>query len=326
MVHRGRIDVLRKVFIARVGPLAAHTASRLLVKLGERRALDVAQMANGDNHGVVGIEVFCIEFVFVGDDFGAPFVTKLLLHFLQFGLHHTLTLFGIVQNKLQSGNKFFQFLIFCVQLFDTQARELRQTHVYDGFTLQFIKLETFLQIALCLRRSFALANDLHHFVDVVAGNDESFQNVGALLRFLQVELGAANGNVVTMLYKVFHTFFKREQAWTPLHQRNVVHRERALQLRHLKQFVQHHVGIGVAFHVYHDTHTLSSRLVVGVRDALQAAFFHQVGNVFDELRLVYAVRYFANHNLIVTFIALNLGLSTQHDTPAARFVGVFHAL
>ena len=213
-----------------------------------------------------------------------------------------------------------------MQLFDTQARELRQTHVYDGFTLQFIKFETFLQIALCLRRSFALANDLHHFVDVVAGNDESFQNVGAFLRFLQVELGAANGNVVTMFHKVFHALFEREQAWTTLYQCNIVHRERALQLRHLKQFVQHHVGVGVAFHVYHDTHSLSSRLVVGVGDTLQAAFFHQVGNVLDELCLVYAVWYFANHNLIVTFVALYLGLSTQHDTSAPRFVSVFHAL
>ena len=150
--------------------------------------------------------------------------------------------------------------------------------------------------------------------------------MGAFLRFLQVELGAANGNVVAMLHKVFHALFEREQAWTTLHQRDVVHRERALQLRHLKQFVQHHVGVGIAFHVYHDAHTLPSRLVVGVGDTLQAAFFHQVGNVFDELRLVYAVRYFANHNLIVTFIALNLGLSTQHDTSAPRFVGVFHAL
>ena len=82
LVHRGRIDVLRKVFISRVGPFTTHSATRLLMKLGQRSTLDVAQMANGDNHRVVRIEVFGIKLVLVGDDFSASYVTKLLLNFL----------------------------------------------------------------------------------------------------------------------------------------------------------------------------------------------------------------------------------------------------
>ena len=167
---------------------------------------------------------------------------------------------------------------------------------------------------------------MYHLVDVVHSNDQSFEDMGTLLRFLQVVLGTTDGHVMTVLHEVLHAFLQGKQTGTSLYQSNAVHGEGALQGRHLEQLVQNHVGVGILLHVDDDTHTLTTRLVVGVRDTLELTFLHQVGDILNELCFVHAIRNLSDDNLVMSLMTLDFGLGTHHDSSPTRFIGIFHAL
>ena len=63
VVHGGGIDVLYEVLVARLCSLRAYSTAVLCVEFAERCALDVSHVADGDDHFVVGIEVFGVEFL-----------------------------------------------------------------------------------------------------------------------------------------------------------------------------------------------------------------------------------------------------------------------
>lgn len=86
VVHRGHIDVFDEVFVACGARLDAHAAPVLRPVFGQRSALDIAHVRNGDDHLVVGIEIFRIELFGTHDDFRAAFVAVLLLYLQRFVL------------------------------------------------------------------------------------------------------------------------------------------------------------------------------------------------------------------------------------------------
>ena len=112
-----------------------------------------------------------------------------------------------------------------MQLVHTQTGELCQTHVDDGLRLNLVKLETLLQVALCVARGLRTTDDVNHLVDIVASNDEAFEYVCTLLCLLKVELCTAYCYVVTMLNEVLYTLLEGQQAWTAIDQSNAVDRE-----------------------------------------------------------------------------------------------------
>ena len=122
------------------------------MELVQRRTLDIAHMADGNHHRIIGIEVLCVELVVEGDNLCTTLVAILLLHLQQVLLHHLLTALGIVENLLQVGDELHQFVVLLVQLLDTQAGELCQTHIDDSLRLKLIQFETSLQVTLCIGR------------------------------------------------------------------------------------------------------------------------------------------------------------------------------
>ena len=75
-----------EVFVACGARLDAHAAPVLRPVFGQRSALDIAHVRNGDDHLVVGIEIFRIELFGTHDDFRAAFVAVLLLYLQRFVL------------------------------------------------------------------------------------------------------------------------------------------------------------------------------------------------------------------------------------------------
>ena len=131
---------------------------------------------------------------------------------------------------------------------------------------------------------------MYHLVDVIASDDQTFEDVGTLLRLLQVKLCTTDGNIMTMLHEVLHALLQGEQARTTIHQGDAVDRERTLQCSHLEELVQEHIGIGITLHIHYDTHTLATRLIVHIGYAIYLAFLGEVGDSHDELLLVDTIR------------------------------------
>ena len=132
VVHRGRIDIFCEVVVAMTGSLGAHAATTLLVELAEWRALDVSHVGDGDDNGIVGIEVLGIELVVEGDDLRATLVAVLLLHLEQIVLHHLLAALGVVEDLLQVCDELHEVVVLLVELIDTQTCELSETHIDDS--------------------------------------------------------------------------------------------------------------------------------------------------------------------------------------------------
>ena len=154
---------------------------------------------------------------------GATCVTILLLHLVEFILHYLLAEFRIVQNLVQVVDGLHQLVEFIVQLFQTQACQLAEAHIHDGLTLKFIEFEALLQVALGIRRSLAGSDNMYHLVDVVAGNDQALENMSTLLSLLQFELGAADRNIMTMLYEILHTLLQAQKTWTAINKSDAIH-------------------------------------------------------------------------------------------------------
>ena len=324
VVHRGRIDMFYEVLIAGFGTFGAYPTTVLCTEFAQRRTLDVAHVRDGDNHLVVGVEVFGVEFLGRIHDFGAALVAVFFFHLDEFVLNDLAAELVVHQDFLQVSNLFLDFLVFGVQLVLHQACELAQTHLNDGTALYLSQLETLHQPRDGISGRLGGTDDADYFVDIVRSDDQTFQNVGTLLSLAQVELRAADNDVVTMLYEVFDELFQVQQARTSVYQCHVVHAKRRLEHSHLVELVQHYAGVGIALHVDDDAHTFAVGFVVGVCDAFDFLLVGQVGDTLDELSLVYAIRYFGNDNLVMRLPSFNLGLGTHHYATTARQIGFAH--
>ena len=154
---------------------------------------------------------------------GATCIAILLLHLVEFILHYLLAELRIVQNLVQVVDGLHQLVEFIVQLLQTQACQLAEAHIHDGLTLKFIEFEALLQVALSIRRSLAGSDNMYHLVDVVAGNDQALENMSTLLSLLQFELGAADRNIMTMLYEILHTLLQAQKTWTAINKSDAIH-------------------------------------------------------------------------------------------------------
>ena len=296
------------------------------MEVGQRGTLDVAHVADGDDHLVVGIEVFGIEFLAGVDDFGAPLVAELLLHFHQFVLDDLHAKVVVAQNLLEIFYLFQQLVVFAPELLLHQVGQLAEAHFHDGLGLHLVQFEARHQAFDGGLRILGGTYDVDHLVDVVAGNDQPFQDVCPLLGLPQIVPCAADDHVVAVLHEVGDAVFQRKQARAPLDERDAVHTEAGLQGRHFEQFVQHHVGVGIALHVHHDAHAFAVGLVVDIADAVNLLVVHQVGNLLDELGLVHAVGNLRDHDFVVALSRLDFGACPHDDAAAPRLVGLAHAL
>ena len=110
------------------------------------------------------------------------------------------------------------------------------------------------------------------------------------------------------------------------HQCDAVDREAALQRRHLEEFIKDDLSVGIFLHVDDDTHALTTGLIVYVGYTFEFALLHEVGNIFDKLLLVDAVRYLSHHDLVMVVVAFYLSLGAHHDASSSGGICFFYAL
>ena len=320
------IDILNEVLIACVTTLGTHTASSLSTVLLERGALDITEVGDGDDHGIVAVEVLGVHLLAGIFNLGTALVAELLLDLNEFLLDDLAALGGIVEDSLQVLDGLAHLGQLVVQFLLLQAGELAQTHLDDGTGLHLGEAEALTQALDGVLGRVAALDDGDHLVDVVTGDDESFQDVGTLLGLLEVELGAADHHLVAVLQEVMQQFLEVQQHGTSVNQTHIINAERRLQLGHLIQLVEEHVGVEVLLDIDDDAHTVAVALVVDIGNALDLLLLNQAGNVLDEILLVDVIGNLVNDNALVVVLGLDLGLGTHDDASASCLKGVLHTL
>ncbi len=223
VVCLGGVDELREVLFACAAAAASRASARLSAEVGLQGALDVSEVAHGDYDGVVGEVVLGVELGAGELYLRAAWVAVPLLHLEQVVLHHLLAQLGVVEDRLEVFDSLHELVELVVQLLLLQTRQLAQAHVHDILCLHLVEAEALHESLLGLRWRLGGLDDLHHLVDVVRSHDESLQQVCALLSLAQVELRAADGDVVAVLHEVLHALLQREQAWATVYQGDAVY-------------------------------------------------------------------------------------------------------
>ena len=150
--------------------------------------------------------------------------------------------------------------------------------------------------------------------------------MGPLFRLAQIVSGSANHHIMAVIHKIGDAVLQRQQPGASFHQGDAIHAEATLQRSHLEEFVQYHASIGIPLDIDDDAHTLAVALVVGVADAVQFLFVHQLGDVFYQLSLVDSIGNLCYHDLVVLLIRLDVSLCSHDDASATSLIGILYAL
>ena len=155
-----------------------------------------------------------------------------------------------------------------------------------------------------------------------------------LLSLCQVELGTTDDHLMTMGNEVLDELLQVEEFWHTKSlgmtrngdKSNIIDREVGLQFGHLIELVEDDIGVDILLEVDDDAHALAIGLVVDIGDAFNLLFVGKLGNVLDEFGLINAVRYLGDDNAVVLTLALNFGLTANHDFAATGLIGLSYAI
>ena len=191
-----------EVLVARGAALGTHSAAMLRAVFGQRRALDVAHVRDGDDHVVVGVEILGIELLRSIDDLRAALVAVLLLDLQQLVLDDLHLHRHVGQHLREVGDESHQLVALGNELAVLEARQGAQTHLDDRRSLDVIQLEALHHRLLGLVGGLRRADDPHDLVDVVLGDQQALDNVQPLLGLALVEARAADDHVVAVVNEV----------------------------------------------------------------------------------------------------------------------------
>ena len=147
VVGGGHEDVLGPVLLA--GPGSGHPTSTPPLRAvgGQRNALDVPEMGDGDDHILVGDEVLHVEVTGrAGHDLGAPRVRELLPDLGDLVLNHLVEAGRALQDVPEALDLLDERQVLVVQLLSLEAGKALQTHLEDGVGLGLAQIEAGHQI------------------------------------------------------------------------------------------------------------------------------------------------------------------------------------
>ena len=166
--------------------------------------------------------------------------------------------------------------------------------------------------------SFERADQLDHLVDVGDRDGETDQDVGAVARLAEPELGAPGDHDLAERDERGQHVLEVHHQRTAAVERHHVGAERGLQRREAVELVQHHVGHGLALELDHHAIAVAVGFVAQLGDAFDLLLAHQFGHPLDHRGLVHLVRNFRDDDRFA-FLAdrLDLDLAAHHDRAAA---------
>ena len=276
----------------------------------------------GEGTNLLLNQILNVNFILDFLDVGFPLVAEFIPNFNQLVPQNALHLYGVSQQLLIIGNLLLQFLVFGFQLFPVQTLQGNQTHIADGLRLHIVQAESLHEALLGI--VVAGADDVNDFVDVVLGNQQTFQQVSTLLGLAQIVLGSA-GQDVHLVCQVFVQNLPQGQNLGLLlvvHQCQHDDAEIGLQGGLLKQIVQHHLTVGILFQLNDNAHTVAVGFVPQVADAIQPLVLYLLGNGFNQLALVDLVGQLGDNDALAILIkGLELRFGTHHHLASAGGVG-----
>ena len=167
------------------------------------------------------------------------------------------------------------------------------------------------------------ANDGDDVVEVIERREIAFEDVLAVFRFLQQVSGAAADDVDAVLDEVFDGLDQAHFAGLSVDHRQQDHGETFLHLGVLEELVEHDLGLGAALEFDDDAHAVAIAFVANVGDVFDVLVVDQLGDAFDQDRLVHLIGNFGDDDGLAIFVeGFDRGLGAHHEAAAAGAVGL----
>ena len=344
------------LFLGRRRTAATATAALRAVD-ADRLALHVTGVGHGHHHVFRRDQVQDVQVFFAVADFGTTLVAELGLHVDQLFADHLQQAVGIFQDVDQPGDHFQQLLVLVGQAVLLQPGQAVQAHFQDLGGLDLGQLVAALDQAHALGQVFrargfgtggtqhrtdqarlpharqhALAcfvrvrrglDQFDHLVDVGQRDGQAFQHVGTGARLAQLEHGAAGDHFATVADERLQHLLEVHQLRAAIDQRHHVDAEHRFHLRLLVQVVQHNLGRFTALDLDVDAHAVLVGLIAQLADAFDLLFLDQLGDLFDQTRLVHLVRNFSDDDRFAAVVGhFDIGLGTDaHAATAGAVAG-----
>src|SRR6516225_6052801 len=354
-VRRGNEEVLDKVLFAGLRADAPFAPAGLVAVDLDRRALDVASVAHGNEHVGIGDQVFELDLVDLVDDLSAPVISIGLVNFpqlagddaLQFPLARKDFLdfvdrklgqavqlefedsvdLDVRQGQAARAARTFDFrraLQAVLATVELDARNLTRLAVLgDGEVLLAEILE---QVFPRVGAAGAAADDANRHVEVVEGDLVAEQDVFALAGLAQLIARTARDDVAAVLDKKPHEFKQAHLAGLAAHDRQQDHAERLLHLGVLEEIVQDELRFFAALQLDDNAHAIAVALVADVSNAFDLFVGDEFRDALDELGFVNLVRNFGDDNVFAILAGFfDCRLGAHGEAAAAGLVGLLDA-
>ena len=170
------------------------------------------------------------------------------------------------------------------------------------------------------------ADQLDHFVDIGNGDSQTHQNMGAVARLVEQELGAPRHDFFAERDEGDQHVLERHHQRTAAVERHGVDAETRLQRRETIKLVHHHVALGIALQFDHHAIAVAIGLVAQIGNAVDLLVAHQFSDALDHRRLVHLIGNFGNDDRFAVLAqGLEGDLAAHHHRAAAGVIGAVDA-
>ncbi len=327
VVGRGYEEVLDEIALLEVHPHYPPPAPSLGAVGGDGEPFHVTGVGDGHHHLLLRDEVLYLQVFVVGDDLRPARIGEALLDGLQLldddGFEPGL----VRQYLLQARYLLLEFLVLVLDLLPLQPGQPLQPHVQDGLGLLLAQLELLHQPFPGVFHRAGLLDQGYDLVQVGQGYEQPLQDVGPLLRPVEVEPRAPGHHLHLVLDVSRQRVLEAQGSRHRPHQGDHYYPEGVLQLGVLVELVQYHLGRAVLAQLHHQPHAGAVALVAQVGHAGQLLFPYQLGDPLRQPRLVHLVGDLGDHDARASrLVLLDVRLAPDPDNPAPRLVGLAQAL
>ena len=167
-------------------PTDTFSASVLASEIINGHPLDIAHAGHGNDCIFIFDQIFDRDLIVIDADLCPSVISVFIFDDKDLFFDHAKKDLSVSQDRLQLADTLHQLIVLVLQLLSFQTCQSSKTHIHNSLGLGVREIKAFHQFRLGILHIGRVADDLDHFVDVVKGDKQSFKNVGALLRLIEL--------------------------------------------------------------------------------------------------------------------------------------------
>ena len=319
----GDENPLHKILLLRPhADLTASPPALALVKT-DRVPLDVARMGNGDDHVLLDDQILDVDLLGAEYDFGSTLIPVTGPDLGQLLNDHVEDLLRVIENPLKLVNQGGDLGVFRVDFLPFKSGQPLEAHVENRLCLNIGQTEPAAQRGGGLLRAPGGLDHGDNLVDPVKGDDQPFEDMGALPGLGQIERRPPDDDLFAELQKTLENLLQIEYPRLSPVDRKHDDPEGGLHLGVFVELVQDHGGRFIPLQIQNDADAFAVRLVPEIRDPADFFLLDQFGYFFDQVCLVHLIGKLGDDDAlpVVAGIFLDQSACPHPDDSASGAVG-----